>query len=342
MDRSAIEDLPMPATYGRHLARLFPPERLLAGTGLSAGDLDDPELRITVRQALGYIRNTLALATEPDWYLGWAITLADHFHGPISAALTSAPTLGDGLDVFLRYFPGRVPYLHMQGSTEGEGFVAEMCPLIDLGEATPLLVETPLLVLQQYLQTMYGVDLPRARLDLAYPPTPHAAHYPRYFRCEVRFNATRHALVLPAAWRALRNLDQVASIWSHAVQQCATTIASSTERTTLGRVHALLAQAFAAPDRPRPLPTLADLAARLHLAPRTLIRHLRRMGTTYQALCDDFLRVRAAEYLANDRVRIKEVAAALGFTNPANFGKAFRRWYGMAPGEFRERRGVGG
>lgn len=66
MEHGAIEDLSIPATYGRHLARLFPPERLLAGTGLSAGDLDDPELRITVRQALTYIRNTLVLATEPD------------------------------------------------------------------------------------------------------------------------------------------------------------------------------------------------------------------------------------------------------------------------------------
>lgn len=338
MDRSAIEALPMPATYGRHLARLFPPDRLLEGTGLTADDLRNPDLRITVRQALTYVRNTLTLASEADWYLAWASTLADHFHGPISAALASAPTLGAGLDVFLRFFPGRVPYLHLQGRDEGAMFAAEVCPLIDLGDATPLLVETPLLVLQQYLDTIYGVDLPRARLELAYPPTAHAGHYDRYFKCALRFGAPRHALVLPADWRALRNLDHVPSIWTHAVQQCESTIASSVERSTLGRVHDLLARAFAEPDRLRPLPTLADLAQRLHLAPRTLIRHLRRMGTTYQALCDDFLRARAAEHLANERVRIKEVAAALGFNNPANFGKAFRRWYGMAPGEFRARR----
>ena len=34
----------------------------------------------------------------------------------------------------------------------------------------------------------------------------------------------------------------------------------------------------------------------------------------------------AAELLANDRIKIKEVAAALGFHNPANFGKAFKRF----------------
>ena len=38
-----------------------------------------------------------------------------------------------------------------------------------------------------------------------------------------------------------------------------------------------------------------------------------------------------------------EVAAALGFDSPANFGKAFKRWYGVSPGNFRSgrRRTVG-
>ena len=52
---------------------------------------------------------------------------------------------------------------------------------------------------------------------------------------------------------------------------------------------------------------------------------------------DEFLRIRAVELLANDRIKIKEVAAALGFNNPANFGKAFKRWYGIAPGNYRVR-----
>lgn len=337
MDPTAIEDLLMPATYGRHLARVFAPERLLAGTGLSAADLGDAERRITVRQALQYIRNTLALATEPDWYLGWAGTLAEHFHGPVSIALMSAPTLGDGLDTFLRFFPERIPYLHMQGRHDGDHFLAELCPLMDLGAAKPLLIETPLIILQQYLATVYAVDLGAVRIELDYPPTPYAERYARYFKCAVNFGAARNALVLPGAWRALRNLDYHESTWSHALAQCQATQASSRERTTLGQVRGFLCSAFEVAHRRRALPTLDEVAAHLYLAPRTLIRRLRCLGTTYQGIMDDFLRARAAELLANDRVKIKEVAAALGFDNPANFGKAFKRWYGMSPGGYRAR-----
>ena len=189
MDRAAVEQLLMPITYGRHLARRFPVGPLLAGTGLSPADLENRDRRITVGQALQYIRNTLALAKEPDWYLEWAASLADHFHGPISLALMSAPTLGDGVDAFTRFFPGRTPYLHLQGRRDGEFFLVELLPLIDLEDSAPLLLETPLVILQQYLDLVYGVELGGARIELPYPAPAHAGRYARYFKCEVRFGA---------------------------------------------------------------------------------------------------------------------------------------------------------
>lgn len=335
MDASTIQELLMPITYGRHLARRFPIEPLLAGTGLTAADLQDRDRRITVAQALQYIRNTLDLAAEPDWYLEWASSLSDHFHGPISLALISAPTLGEGLDAFVRFFPGRVPYLDIQGRRDGDVYHVEINPLLDLGRCTPVLIETPLIILLQYLDMAFAVDLAAARVDLGYPTPAHADRYDRYFRCPVRFDATHHALVIPAAWLTRRNFDYQESSWAHAVGQCEATLSSSVERTTLAGVLHYLGKAYATPKRSRSLPTADEVARQLHVAPRTLLRHLQRMGTSYQAVVDDFLKSRAAELLENDRVMIKEVAAALGFTNPANFGKAFKRWYGISPGGFR-------
>lgn len=329
----------MPITYGRHLERLFELERLFAGTGLQRGDLQDPEYRITVGQALTYVRNTLDLATDPAWYYEWAESLADHFHGPVSIAMVSAPTLGHGIDAFLRYFPSRIPYMHMQGRHDGDHFFAELCPLIDLGVVKPLLVETPMVLLQKHLQTVYGVNISQAALELDYPATAHADRCSAYFPFPVHFEAPRNALVIPAAWRALRNLGHVESMWVHALAQCEATMASSVERETLGRVCACLASGFERDDRLRPLPTLDEVAASLFLTPRTLIRRLRSLGTSYREATDGFLRIRARELLTNDQMKIKQVSAAMGFDSPANFGKAFKRWYGVSPGSFRSGRG---
>ncbi|MGR9091685.1 MAG: AraC family transcriptional regulator [Gammaproteobacteria bacterium] len=337
MDPAAIEQLPMPVTYGRHLARLFDPEALLGGTGIQPADLDDPALRITVRQALRYVENAITLAAQPDWYFTWVAGLSDHFHGPMSLAMSSAPSLGDVIDAFTRYFPSRIPYLHMQRRTDDEHVLVELLPLIDLGTATPLLVETPLLILIRHLETVYDVNFTQTTVELAHPPTPYADRYVDHFRCDVRFDAPHNALRIPAAWCTLANLGYIESSWAHALSQCEAMMGSSRERETLGDIRALLCVAFERSDRERPLPKLSEVADALHVTPRTLIRRLRRLGTTYQQITDDFLLARAHEMLENDELAIKQVAANLGFDNPANFGKAFRRWCGMSPGSYRKR-----
>lgn len=336
MDRRRIEDLWMPVTYCWHLTREFPPEQLLAGTGLTLDDLEGPIERMRVWQLLTYSRNAIALgADRPGWHLGWAARLSDNFHGPISVALMSAPTLGAGIDAFLRYFPSRIPYMHMRGRTEGDRFAAELRPLIDLGTVLPLLIETPLVILHSYIRTVAGVDMGAAALDLAYPPTPHERRYAEQFAGPVRFDQPRHALVIPAAWRAMPNPGRMETAWRHALRQCDQTRAADVERDTLGVVLSYLDAANERRARARPAPTLAETATALHLSPRTLIRRLRRMGTTYQQVVDDFLKARACALLGNERLRVKEVAAALGFDNPANFGKAFKRWSGTTPGLYR-------
>jgi AraC-like DNA-binding protein len=339
MDTASIERLLMPITYGRHLARRFPVGPLLDGTGLTLADLEDRDRRITVGQALQYVRNAIDLAPEPDWYLEWASTLSDHFHGPISLALMSAPSLGDALDAFARYFPGRVPYLHLQGRRDGGFHYVELCPLIDLGRCRPLLVETPLIILEQYLDMAYGVDFSAARIELDYPATFYADRYGRYFKSAVRFDGSRCALAVPEAWLARRNLDYLESSWAHAIAQCEATLSSPSERNTLADVRRYLSAAYATPKRMRSLPTLDEVAQALRVAPRTLIRRLRGLGTSYQDLTDEFLKTRAVELLGNDGRMVKEVAAELGFSNPANFGKAFKRWYGTSPGGYRARWG---
>ncbi|MGR8919324.1 MAG: helix-turn-helix domain-containing protein, partial [Gammaproteobacteria bacterium] len=301
-------------------------------------DLDDRKLRITVRQALRYINNAIRLAARPDWYFDWVGGLSDHFHGPMSIALSSSPTLGDGIDAFVRYFPSRIPYMHMEGREHEERCIVELAPLIPLGAATPVLVETPLLILVRYLESVYDVNIADATVELAYPPTAYVDCYRQHFRCEVRFDAAHHALTIPAAWRGRSNLGYIESSWAHAVAQCEAMMGSSRERETLGDVRAMLCRAFERPDRERPLPTLAEIADGLHVAPRTLIRRLRGLGTTYQQIVDDFLLARARELLENEELTVKQVAAALGFDNPANFGKAFKRWSGQSPGNYRKGR----
>jgi AraC-like DNA-binding protein len=78
-----------------------------------------------------------------------------------------------------------------------------------------------------------------------------------------------------------------------------------------------------------------DLAARLHISPRTLHRQLKEKGASLQTLKDEVRQERARDLLLRSTRPIKQVAEAVGFQNEKSFMRAFRGWSGQSATEFR-------
>jgi AraC-like DNA-binding protein len=87
---------------------------------------------------------------------------------------------------------------------------------------------------------------------------------------------------------------------------------------------------------------LERVAERLFMSGRTLKRRLQQRGTRFRALLDDARFRRAQQLLADAELDIHEVAAALGYRDPACFTRAFRRWSGRTPSQARAERKADG
>ena len=83
--------------------------------------------------------------------------------------------------------------------------------------------------------------------------------------------------------------------------------------------------------------SLAEVARTLHLSARTLHRRLEDEGSSFQAIKDGLRRDVAINSLAKSRQAVAEIAADLGFADPAAFYRAFVRWTGVAPAHYRKR-----
>lgn len=81
---------------------------------------------------------------------------------------------------------------------------------------------------------------------------------------------------------------------------------------------------------------IEPVAARLAMTPRTLQRRLAETGDSFSDLIDEARQSTATHYLADDRFSLGEISYLLGFNEPSTFHKAFRRWKGVPPGEWRE------
>ena len=78
-----------------------------------------------------------------------------------------------------------------------------------------------------------------------------------------------------------------------------------------------------------------EVATSLHITLRQLQRKLSDEGTNFRSLLDKTRNELAHQYIRNDRIAINEIAYLLGFSEAANFSRAFKRWTGKSPGNFR-------
>ncbi len=82
-------------------------------------------------------------------------------------------------------------------------------------------------------------------------------------------------------------------------------------------------------------PTATHTAEALHLSPRTLARRLADENTSFKQLLDDLRRGLALRYASKTDIPLHEIAFLLGLSNAAAFTRAFKRWTGMTPLEYR-------
>ena len=90
-------------------------------------------------------------------------------------------------------------------------------------------------------------------------------------------------------------------------------------------------------DLPERQPVVAGVARKLHMSARSLQRRLQSEGTSFAEVLSELRRDRALCYLQDRRISIGEVAVLLGFLDVTAFHRAFKRWTGTTPAEYRRR-----
>jgi AraC-like DNA-binding protein len=164
-----------------------------------------------------------------------------------------------------------------------------------------------------------------------HPAPEQTAAYREVFGGPVRFGAPVDAVLVARACldAPLREADSaLASILERHVQLLLGDRAGAP--TLQGRIARLLGSELAG-GRPGSTP----IARRLNMSPRTLRRLLHDEGTTFRDVVSEVRRELAFRYLRDPEVPIGEVAFLVGFSDANAFHRAFKRWTGRTPGEFR-------
>ncbi|MEH6564920.1 MAG: AraC family transcriptional regulator [Halopseudomonas sp.] len=87
---------------------------------------------------------------------------------------------------------------------------------------------------------------------------------------------------------------------------------------------------------PQGEPKRQAVANAMKVSTRTLQRRLQEEGISFQQLLEKTRRELALQYLGQPQLTLFEIACMLGFADPSNFFRAFKRWFGLPPGQYRE------
>ena len=168
---------------------------------------------------------------------------------------------------------------------------------------------------------------------LAVPPPPSSDRHAQFFGCPVTYGGTESWVALtPETWT--RPLVRSEPKLQMILEQHATMLLSQvrTDATDFASLRDVIRRQLV--EGP---PTVETAAKALAVSGRTLQRRLQEAGTTFQGLIDEERAATARVYLTDPQLGTSEVAYMLGYSESSAFARAFRRWTGQTPSEFRAR-----
>ncbi|MDI3337962.1 AraC family transcriptional regulator ligand-binding domain-containing protein [Defluviimonas aestuarii] len=276
----------------------------------------------------------LAASHQPDrmaLIAAYADAIGTEDLGALGLALKSAPTLGDSLARLERYFrlltDTAVYWLDRDGNRASlgiEGCTPDHAALTLRNECALAAV-----VRNMHAFVRDGLTLDYVTFRHACPDDP--MRYAAHFGCRVIFGAPRDAIAMP-----VRALDLPNRIGDKAISDFLTCHldrelnASSGQPPMRVELSRRLSSALSTG-----VPHAAALACEMGMSERTFFRRLAEEGTTYRDVVRDVQIRLARELLERGDCSIAEVAFLTGFAEQSTFGRAFKRWIGQAPAEFR-------
>lgn len=308
-------------------------EALLKQTGITGHRLSNPDNRVPFQQYIALMRAAQDATGNPALALHYGEQVGMSEVSVLGLIMEASATMGEAFMQLQRY-----------GRLATEFIDTEEGPRVELAfkDGRMFMVfhrrdpnAFPEMTEESFARLVCG---PRRFLDqphvlsvhVTHPAPSYATEYDRVFQCPVHFGTGWNAMELHpeiVGWKVAQNPRYVFGVLTkHADALLAELDAA---RTVRGRLEALL------------LPMVhhgelkADtFAAQMGFSRQTLFRKLKDEGTSFAAVLDALKRRLAEDYLRGHRASINEAAYLCGFSEPASFARAFKRWTGHTPGQF--------
>jgi AraC-like DNA-binding protein len=301
---------------------------LLSAVGLDEKILEDPFQRVPVATMCTLLERARTLSGEPGlgYYLG--LQTRATLYGYLGFAFLSASTVADALKFALEFAPLFSTALAMDLRVDGRIASLSFEERADLGSVRDIVLINMLVGSRELGRACTGRDT-GGSADFAFPEPEYHARF-AHLALNSRFNQPVNRILFDAAVLDFPIITADPVSVQLARMQCERELDELGFGTRFAdRVRRLIA------DADDSFASVEQLAHHLDLSPRTLRRRLAAEGVSFSALVDEGRRDQALRLLRSSRLSIEHVARQLGYTTASSFVRAFHRWTGKTPVQYR-------
>mgnify|MGYP000459213611 FL=1 len=320
--------------------KLVSATELFENTALSLESLNATDT-VDVPVASQMVRNLNKYSPSPNWpaILGAHLGIASH--GPVGYAAISAPTVGKALTTFVEWFQIRCETYSGKIIQHDENFDIIISDTTGDQVFQEIFFESFMRAFEVLIELLIG-HAPTGETELHFRSnaTNRLQLMQEEYASKLAFGADTNKLVVPKrVWFHPSPLYDKDS-FEFNLRKCAQLLEEQDlhNRTDLQvrhiiRVH--FEQIIVSTDAPFPPPTQYEICNSIHVIERTLIRRLKEYNTSYKLILKEERQRFAERLLKEARYTIYNIAEILGYQESANFCRAFKRWTGQSPTEFR-------
>jgi AraC-like DNA-binding protein len=310
-----------------------PIEKALNALHLTKAAISSPATRISLNQVLDGYRYAAELSRDSHFGYTSGQRLHVSAYGMYGFAILSSTNYRQTMQFAMKYHQLATPLVSISFREQGGCGIWTLTPLpnarID-AHLYKFIVEMQFGINTSLHRDVMGPSFGVREFHVTYDPPDDAARYTDLFGARVLFGQPENALFFDAGW--LDGTPKLGNEITYAtvVALCDSLMEEFELRVGLvGKVREVLVTNLMRPIR------FDDIANVLCMSARTLRRKLREENTSFRDVVDELRMQMAIRYLRDTDLTIEDIAESLGFSDAANFRRAFRRWTKVAPHQFR-------
>lgn len=305
------------------------------GTNVSYEALMTLDGTIALDEMAQIYRNAQVISGFDDLGLTVGAQLQLSTHGPLGVAASSAEDLRAALTLFAKYSKTRAEFFDVTTHPHPEGLAVRFSETFDLNDLRPFILETALIGLFASITSFVGVGQFKGEVKFSYTKPSYWKKYQNYFGETVVFDQTTTEIIVSDTLLSMPSPVADPLMHQEALAICERQLkamqggeVTAPVLSTQERVTRLMV------ENPGRIWTLNEVAAQLHISPRTLIRKLESQGSKFQKLRDQVSKKQAANYLTDDSLSVESVGHLMGFSDVSSFRRSFKRWFGQTPSQY--------